>query len=272
MKRLPVVQFLLALSQTPVAIRYALDAVEKHQAKVDPLNLVEDSEDLFEAFEGVMSANTRASLSTAFANLSVKAAPARAILLNNGLVLLCSQLEQFFVNLIDTILAADPRRLKQFASKKCLTTSELVELGDYESIMQRLREKVCREVTDSGICSIFVDHFKKKFGIFDETDLNPKETSRGWDLEKLNEIFNNRNRIVHHGDFEVSGYEYISEVSRFFGAIETLLTLNAVRQHEVELEPPDSLPFLILLGKVAYCVCPSSVAVLTYRRPWQKHT
>ena len=34
---------------------YALDAVEKHQAKVDALNLVEHNEDLFEAFDGIMS-------------------------------------------------------------------------------------------------------------------------------------------------------------------------------------------------------------------------
>jgi len=49
------VQLLLVLSQTRVAIGYALDAVEKHQAKVDALNLVEHNEDLFEAFDGIMS-------------------------------------------------------------------------------------------------------------------------------------------------------------------------------------------------------------------------
>lgn len=168
-----------------------------HQGEVDSLNLVEDNEDLFEFFKGIMGGETRAALSTAIRKLSVKAAPARRILLNNGPVLLCSQLELFFMNLIDTILAADPRRLKRFASQKSLTTSDLVELGDYESIMQRLREKVCRELTDSGIPKIFLYHFKERFRIFEENDLSGNKTSPRWDLDRLQEAFENRNKIVH---------------------------------------------------------------------------
>ena len=190
---------------------------------------------------------------------------------NLSLVMLCTQLEIFIKHLIDVILVGDPRRLKAYASEKNVTAAEVVELGDYGGVMQRFRDKVAKEVTDAGIREMMCRHLGTRFGLIEEIEIRivlPGEAQgeqfRGWNLEKLVEIFELRNQIVHRGTLPVTDIGFLNRAGHFFQAIQTVLSVNAVLRHDVGLQPPDSLNYLAAMGEF-YSVSEGKLAKLKER-------
>src|SRR5436309_8337018 len=72
---------------------------------------------------------------TAVDTASIVAEPSRNLIYNLCLVMLVTQVEIFIEHVVDVILIKEPRRLKDLASEKSLTASELVDLGSYEDVI-----------------------------------------------------------------------------------------------------------------------------------------
>jgi hypothetical protein len=183
--------------------------------------------------------------------------PAKELLLNLGLVMLCTQLELFINHLVDVVLAVEPRRLMDLASDKQMTAKEIVELGEYDRILQRLRDKVIDEIDREGTRGKFVKQLGERLGLIGADQIKIAPTFEGlrpgvfkeWDLERLVAVFEQRHGIVHRGELSVSDLDYLEKVGLFFGAIQTVLTINAVRKYNVKLDLPVSAGMAFAFGK-----------------------
>ncbi len=179
------------------------------------------------------------------------------IVLNLGLVMLCTQFELFVNHLIDVILAVEPRRFMDLFPDKFVKAKEAVELGDYASVMRRLREKVVDEIDRAGTREKFVKYLGDKFGVISEHEItivhkHGGETNRfnGWDLGKLEAIFEQRHSIVHRGELPVTDLEYLGDVHWFFTAMQTVLTVNAVRKYTIRLDNSTSAAMVSVFAKL----------------------
>jgi len=192
------------------------------------------------------------------ANTLVGGYPATEILLNLGLVMLCTQLELFLNHLIDIILRAEPRRLMDLASEKGLSGREIIELGDYHSVMRRLRDKVIDEIDRAGTREKFEKHYGKRFRLLQPCQIRLSQSYRSvssnapenWDLGTLVEVFDQRHEIVHEGALPVRHPDYLQGVGFFFNSIQTLLAINAVMEYGIRLESGISVGLARGFGKL----------------------
>lgn len=128
----------------------------------------------------------------------------RCLVFSLCLVMLVTQAEIFINHLIDTILSAEPRRLKDLGGDKQLNFRELVDAHDYETVMARLREKVAKEVLDSSIREMLEKHLGPRFGLFDKesltcTTLRESGEKDTWGISDIEAIWKTRHQIVHKG-------------------------------------------------------------------------
>ena len=130
--------------------------------------------------------------------------------------MLVTQVEIFIEHLIDVILLADPRRLKDLAGDKQLTSTDIVDAQDYQTVMGLLRAKVAKGVIGSNTRDMLEKHLGDKFELFEKQSLKcatmkeeggNKET---WDIAKLITIWETRHEIVHEGRLDITRQDFDS--------------------------------------------------------------
>lgn len=130
-----------------------------------------------------------------------------------SLVMLVTQVEIFIEHLIETILLADPRRLKTLAGEKQLTSNEIVDARDYDTVMARLREKVSEEVIGASTRDMLEKHLGRRLGLFDPKTLKYETLSEAsgkekWDISQLEKIWQTRHQIVHEGRLDITELDF----------------------------------------------------------------
>lgn len=155
----------------------------------------------------------------------------RSLVHSTCLVMLVTQVEIFIEHLIDVILLAEPRRLKDLAGDKQLNSRDLVDAQNYETVMAWLREKVAKEITRSSVREMFEKHLGQRFGLFNQesltcTTLNESGQEETWGISEIEAIWNTRHQIVHEGRLDVNRRDF--ERSVFYCSwIETFLSFRA---------------------------------------------
>jgi len=142
--------------------------------------------------------------------------PAKQVVLNFGFVSLCTELEVYISHLVAAILRYEPRLMKSLASGKTLSTVEIVDSGDYEVVMDKLRDKIVKEVVDANARDMFLKHLGERFDLFSEDDFHyhtpPNESLNSrkklptegilrqpWGIQDTVAAFEKRHAIVHEG-------------------------------------------------------------------------
>lgn len=167
---------------------------------------------------------------------------AERLLLNLGLVLFCTQLEIFVKDLLDAVLRAEPRRFLDLYPEREVKAKEVVQANDYGTLMQRLRDKVIDEIDRQGTRQKFSETLGAKFGLLKEQELCFKFREQThsyikWNIDNLVEIFDQRHSVVHRGARPITDVQDLSRVQVYFGFVETVLTINAVRRYGVPITP-----------------------------------
>jgi len=174
----------------------------------------------------------------------IVAQPSRNLIHNLCLVLLVTQTEIFIEHLVDVILSTDPRRLRDLAGEKNLTTAELVDLQNYDAVMKRLREKVSKEITASSTQDMFITHLGKRFGLFRKEEFVSKRPQapgkKQWDIDDIESVWATRHKIVHEGELPTTK-EFFD--GTFAGCIwlETFLSFRAREKYGLIIDSPDYL-------------------------------
>lgn len=158
----------------------------------------------------------------------------RSLLYSLCFVMLVTQVEIFIDHLIDVILSAEPRHLKDLAGDKHLNFREVVDAQNYETVVARAREKVAREVVDSSTREMFERHLGQRFRLFDKESLTcttvkesgEKET---WGISEIEAIWKTRHEIVHEGRLDLKQ----SDFERALFACSWLETFLSVRAQAI---------------------------------------
>jgi len=256
------------------AIRYGLNALQGHEERLR--ERVKDSPEVAEGIRKIKDGVTKIGQSfkpkvtlsdTQAQELEeqlhqlldslVASEPARELLLNLGLVMLCTQLEVFIGHLIDVTLATEPRLFLQLAPDKELKAKEILELADHEAVMRRLRDKVADEVDRAGTRDKFIKHLGERFGLIEESQIKVAPRFEGpsadgfkdWNLDRVVSLFDERHRVVHRREFPVQDISYLRDAYLIFVAVETVLSVNAVRKYNVRLDGPGSASLALAFGK-----------------------
>jgi hypothetical protein len=169
----------------------------------------------------------------------------RALVFSLCLVMLVTQVEIFIEHLIDVILLAEPRRLKDLAGDKQLNFRDLVDAQNYESVMASARNRVIKEVLDSSIRDILEKHLGQRFNLFKKesltcTTMEESGEQKTWGIIKIEAIWNARHQIVHEGRLDLSRSEFEQAL---FGCswIETFLSVQARTMYGLSIDSASKL-------------------------------
>jgi hypothetical protein len=169
----------------------------------------------------------------------------RGLLYSLCLVMLVTQVEMFIEHLIDVILLAEPRRLKDLAGDKQLNFRDLVDAQNYESVMASARDKVIKEVLDSSIRDTLEKHLGQRFNLFKKESLTcatleESGEQKAWGIVEIEAIWNARHQIVHDGKLDVNRSEFEQAL---FGCswIETFLSVQARDKYNLSIDSTSKL-------------------------------
>lgn len=168
------------------------------------------------------------------------------ILLNQNLVMMCTTMEIFFLHILKVAIDAEPRVLNGLAVEKQVALQRILELGAYEKIINEFEEKIFDHFSRQGL--------KEKFKIYDKVGLDTniifdyssftddaKKLLEGYDLEKLDEIFNLRHDIVHKSALPLNQLEELNKIKDFFEKIIFNLSTLVMRKYGVLLDLQENL-------------------------------
>ncbi len=178
-------------------------------------------------------------------------------LLNLGLVMLCAEHDLFVSQLVHATLDAEPRLLLRLAPDKEVKLTEALKLADYHSLMERFRDDAAEEIARAGAEEKFTKHLGERLGLLEASEIafsplaagRGAENSKDGSLEMLIELFEERRRIVHRGEFPVRDVKRLEQARVLFQSVATVLTINAVRKYAVRLESPASAALACACGK-----------------------
>lgn len=175
----------------------------------------------------------------------IPAERSRTLIHNLCFVMIVTQVEIFIEHLIDVILSAEPRRLRDLAGDKQLTARELVDAQNYDAVMKQLRQKIAKEVLSASPREMFERHLGQRFKLFRKEDLifrrkNPSGEKEDWGIVEIEAVWKTRHRIVHEGQLEVDKgtFEYAFAGSLW---IETFLSVKAREQYGLSIDSPEVL-------------------------------
>jgi hypothetical protein len=169
----------------------------------------------------------------------------RSLVYSLCLVMLVTQVELFIGHLIDVILSAEPRRLKDLAGDKQLNSRDLVDAQNYETVMARLREKVAKEVIGSSIREMLEKHLGERFNLFKRESLacaTIKESGEQetWGISEIEAVWNTRHEVVHEGRLDLNQDDF--ERALFCCTwIETFLSIRAQEVYDLAVDSPPKL-------------------------------
>jgi hypothetical protein len=129
---------------------------------------------------------------------------------------------------------AKPETLCGIKEDKQVAVKEIIDAGDYDQLLERLREQ--------RLASFGREKIGKKFGVLGSEFGIKQEPVFGGNagLAKLEQIFEKRNQIIHHGARPFSGSQEVEEIMEFFKNLVFQLSFEVSR---VYLIPVDCLGY-----------------------------
>ena len=161
------------------------------------------------------------------------------ILVNQTLVMLCTIFEIFLNVSLEIVLKRKPEILLSTAHEKIITFKDLVELGDYDSILNSFRDKVTHKFSREEIEDRILFYDKhlgiKTTAIFDWQIYIDEihELLKGWNLEKLKEVFGKRHDIVHRNELPISNLEEVATIVEFMSKI--IMNISGLLQDKFKI-------------------------------------
>jgi len=145
-------------------------------------------------------------------------------LLNQGLVMMCTVFEIFLVHVLRVVTTNKPETLIGICPDKNLSVERIIELKGYDAVQEELRQKVIEHFCRQGI--------REKLKIFEKLGVDVEKTFdfshfarriqktlSGYNLDKLDEIFQKRHDVVHKDIPSVQTLRELEIIKEFFEKI-----------------------------------------------------
>jgi len=163
-------------------------------------------------------------------------------IINQSLSIMCSFFESFLLESLDIIFNNENRILIKLSQQKDIKLDKIIQLGTYDKLISSFKEKTLfyfsRESTK--------DKFKKYYKIigfdiskfFDMSRYTEKVQTKfkGWDLKKLNAIFDERHKIVHDQQYSLASLDELYDRMQFFEKIILNMSLEITNKFNIPNE------------------------------------
>jgi hypothetical protein len=146
-------------------------------------------------------------------------------IINQSLQIDCSLFENFLIESLEIIFDTKKETIINVSEQKIIKLEEMVKLGDYDKIVAYFKDKIL--ITFSRASTR--DQFEKYLGglglkeqnFFDMSRYKTEvqEAYKGWDLEKLISIFDERHNIVHNGALPLRSLKDLYVRHEFFNKL-----------------------------------------------------
>lgn len=144
------------------------------------------------------------------------------LLINQGLVMLCSIFEIFLIESLSQILSQKPQIMLGVAIEKEIKLNDILDLKSYDAIIRSFQAKVIIRFDRASIKEKF-EFIDKQLGInklsfFDWSMYSEqvKEELKSWDFSTLIQIFDQRHEVVHNDLLPMKHIEELAKVFDFF--------------------------------------------------------
>lgn len=168
------------------------------------------------------------------------------VLLNQNLVMLCTIMEIFFVHILEIIIKCEPKTLIGLSVEKEITLQRAVELSSYEAVIEEFESKTLEHFSRQGLKEKFKIYSKigldntKIFDYSSYTD-EAKGNLHGYDLNKLNEIFDMRHDIVHKNCSPLQELEQLNKIKDFFEKLIWNISTQTMKKFGILLDLQENL-------------------------------
>ena len=136
------------------------------------------------------------------------------ILLNQGVVLMCSVLDIYFNHVLDVILRAEPRTLLALNPESQISLQEFLKQGGYDENLNEIRQKELSKFDHESVETKFKKF--RKLGITDDAVFDTsnmldeaKEEVGRFDMDRLSRVYKSRHDIVHRGDVPFNDWKVV---------------------------------------------------------------
>lgn len=171
------------------------------------------------------------------------------IILNQSHQILCSLFETFLIRILDTIFDTKIESIMNLAEQKEIKLEEIIELGDYEKILAYFKDKILKRFSGASTKDQFEKYFEKLgFDIqrfFNMSHFKPEVQVKfkGWDLDKLIAIFNERHAIVHDGELPLASLDDLFNRHDFFSKLMMNISIEINNKFNIKnnLDLPEAL-------------------------------
>ena len=152
------------------------------------------------------------------------------VVINQSWVILWSIFESYLISSLEAILDTKPEVIIALSEQKAVTLEEIIRLKDYDSVLANFKNKIIRGFFWASIRDRFNRYFKPLgFNISEFFDMSHyiekvQTTYTGWGLDKLSELYDERNSIVHKEGMPLKSLPDLHYRKEFFVKISINIT------------------------------------------------
>lgn len=151
------------------------------------------------------------------------------ILYNQALVMIITVFDVFLYESLKVATNKHPQLLKSMADEKDMTIVQIIDMADYQSIFERIQDRVLKRFDYKGIMEK-MDALKKMRVAVDDAlgfKFHKKKVQQQYPqaLKMLRNNYDKRHAIVHREQHTFDTYEQLEEVARFFNDLVLSLAL-----------------------------------------------
>jgi hypothetical protein len=141
-----------------------------------------------------------------------KFAKANEIVLNLGLVFLCTVFENFLEHVLKVVFDCNPKTLLSISKEKNLTLERALELRSYDEILQEFKDKYLYHFNRQGMeeklkAFYSIGFEKEKLFSWELFTDEIKKRYSAWDDRTLIDILNKRHSIVHDSQYPLANID-----------------------------------------------------------------
>ena len=163
------------------------------------------------------------------------------IIVNQNLVMLCTVMEIYLVHVLVTVLLKRPEIIVGLAQEKNVTLKRVLELGNYDAVVEEFRDKVVEIFSFQGI--------KEKFNTFSKIGITTESVFeysgfpervqkrfKGYSFTNLEDIFQKRHDIVHKNELPIRNIDELIVIEDFLEKTIINLSVKAKDKYDIPIE------------------------------------
>lgn len=163
------------------------------------------------------------------------------IIVNQNLVMLCTVMDIFLVHVLVTVLQKKPQIIVGLAQEKNIMLKRILELGNYDAVVEEFRDKVVETFSFQGIKERFTTFSKIGIpteSVFEYSGFPERVQKRykGYNFSNLEGIFQKRHDVVHKNELPIKDIDELRAIEDFLEKTIVNLSVRVKDKFDIPME------------------------------------